>query len=467
MESSASHPWYHLDNAAMMYSAIQRGSYSALYRFSAVMTQAVDPQLLQRAIDKTMPRFPGFQVKIRRGFFWYYFERDDAPGPILQRDIRNPCQPVRFQNHDKLIRFFYYEKRISMEVFHALADGGGALVLFKTLLAVYLREMGHEIPNTNGILDITQPPRPEEWEDAYARHAHSKVHLSMREPKAYACTGTPEPFYTLNTTMGFVSVRDLHAAAKRHGASITEYLAAILLQSILIRQRREGRRRELPVSLAVPINLRPYFPSETLRNFILTVRPSINPELGDYTLDEIIAQVHHHMRLHITRQEMQAVITKNVSLQHTLPLQLVPSPVKNLAMDLGYRIAREPSLLHYLYQPGHFPGARGDEALYPPYGGGAGAVLHPPGQLCGHQLWRYDGDHLCRYGEGKRCGTGIFPDLGTGGTACESDLQPKGVCVSVILCQLRSRAGWGCGTMPAVPDSCHQSGLSSGYGNGP
>lgn len=116
-------------------------------------------------------------------------------------------------------------------------------------------------------------------------------------------------------------------------------MAAILLQSILIRQRREGRRRELPVSLAVPINLRPYFPSETLRNFILTVRPSINPELGDYTLDEIIAQVHHHMRLHITRQEMQAVITKNVSLQHTLPLQLVPSPVKNLAMDLGYRIA--------------------------------------------------------------------------------------------------------------------------------
>lgn len=46
MESSASHPWYHLDNAAMMYSAIQRGSYSALYRFSAVMTQPVDPQLL-------------------------------------------------------------------------------------------------------------------------------------------------------------------------------------------------------------------------------------------------------------------------------------------------------------------------------------------------------------------------------------------------------------------------------------
>ena len=52
--------WYKLDNAAMMYSAIQRGNYSALYRFSAVMTDPVDPQVLQRAIAKAMPRFPGF-----------------------------------------------------------------------------------------------------------------------------------------------------------------------------------------------------------------------------------------------------------------------------------------------------------------------------------------------------------------------------------------------------------------------
>ena len=139
--------------------------------------------------------------------------------------------------------------------------------------------------------------------------------------------------------MGFVSVSALRQVAKSHGASITEYLSAVLIQSILARQRREGRRRELPVALAIPINLRPYFPTRTLRNFILTVRPSIDPELGDYTLEEIISQVHHHMRLHITRQEMQGVITRNVFLQKFLPLQLIPVPVKNFAVDLGYRIA--------------------------------------------------------------------------------------------------------------------------------
>lgn len=332
--------WFRLDNAAVMYSAIQRENYSAIYRFSAVMTDLVDPAALQRAIDRTMPRFPSFRVRIKRGFFWYYFEPNDAPGPFLKEDMRNPCQPVRFQEDDGwLIRFFYYGHRISLEVFHALADGAGSLTLFRTLLAVYLRELGHAVPNTHGVLDVTAPPTREEQEDAYLRYARSRVRRGMGERKAYQATGTPEPFYTLNVTMGLVPLDKLKEVARGYGVSLTEYLAAVLIESLMARQRREGRRRELPVALAVPINLRPWFPSDTLRNFILTVRPVIDPELGEYTFPEIAAQVHHHMRLHINRQEMEAVITRNVMLQKNRLLQLVPGPLKNLGMDLSYKVA--------------------------------------------------------------------------------------------------------------------------------
>ena len=73
--------WYPLDNAGVLYSAIQKERYSAVYRFSALMTKAVDPQALQRAVQKTMPRFPGFGVRIRRGAFWCYFEPN--PNPCL------------------------------------------------------------------------------------------------------------------------------------------------------------------------------------------------------------------------------------------------------------------------------------------------------------------------------------------------------------------------------------------------
>ena len=63
----------------------------------------------------------------------------------------------------------------------------------------------------------------------------------------------------------------------------------MLLLSLLEKQAAESISHHLrPVALAIPINLRSWFPSETLRNFILTVRPCIDPSLGEYSLEEII-----------------------------------------------------------------------------------------------------------------------------------------------------------------------------------
>ena len=332
--------WYKLDNAGVLYSALQKEDYSAIYRFSAVMEERVDPEALQRAVDRTMPRFPGFAVRIKRGMFWYYFEPNTAPGPFVKPDISNPCQPVRFkEDNGWLIRFYYYERRISLEVFHALSDGAGALVFFRTLLAVYLREMGHVIPNGPGILDVDAPPRREELEDAYARYATVRPRRAGIEKKAFQNAGTAEPFYTLNVTMGLLPLDQLKAKAKSYGVSITEYLTGALLKVILENQARERPRRPKPVSLAIPINLRPWFPSETLRNFILTVRPCIDPDLGEYTFPEILSQVRHYMRLHINRQEMQALLTGNVRFQTNRLLQLIPIWIKNPVMSLSYRLA--------------------------------------------------------------------------------------------------------------------------------
>ena len=352
--AQSSQGWYRLDNAGMVYSAIQRDDYSAVYRFSAVMDSSVEPRRLQRAVERVMPRFPGFQVRIRRGVFWYYFDADPSFVPRVEPDIANPCQPIRFSAKDRLLRVFYYGPRISIELFHALADGAGALVLLKTLVAEYLRLGGVEVPCTDGVLDPAEPPDPEEWEDAYPRYATSRARRSLRSGPAYNYTGTPEPFYTLNVVMGLIPVDRVHAAAQRYGVSITEFLAAGLLQALIARQRSEGRRRECPVALVVPINLRPYFPSKTLRNFILTTRPFIDPELGDYTFEEIAAQVHHFMRLHINRQEMGAYITNNVALQRSPLLRLIPRPLKNWGMAAGFRMLGERPYSTTFTNPGVF-----------------------------------------------------------------------------------------------------------------
>ena len=300
--------WYPLDNAGVLYSAIQKERYSAVYRFSALMTKAVDPQALQRAVQKTMPRFPGFGVRIRRGAFWCYFEPNPNPGPFVKPDMANPCQPLRFhEDNDWLIRILYYEKRISVEVFHAISDGAGTLVFLRTLLAVYLRELGFSIPNGPGILDVTAPPRKEELEDAYARYAGSRTLRGKLEKTAFPNTSAPEPFYTQ------------------------------------------------PVALAIPINLRPWFPSETLRNFILTMRPCIDPTLGEYTLPEIVRQVHSYMHLHANRQEMQAKLTGNVQFTKNHFLQIIPLALKNPVMAFSYKQVGVRPYSGTYTNPGAFP----------------------------------------------------------------------------------------------------------------
>ena len=330
--------WYPLDNAGVLYSAIQKERYSAVYRFSALMTKAVDPQALQRAVQKTMPRFPGFGVRIRRGAFWCYFEPNPNPGPFVKPDMANPCQPLRFhEDNDWLIRILYYEKRISVEVFHAISDGAGTLVFLRTLLAVYLRELGFSIPNGPGILDVTAPPRKEELEDAYGRCAGKRVLRGKLEATAYPNVSAAEPFYTLNVTMGLMSVAEVKARAKAHGASLTEYLTAVLLLSLLEKQAAEHPHHLRPVALAIPINLRSWFPSETLRNFILTVRPCIDPSLGEYSLEEIIRYVHSYMNLHLSRQEMRAVLTGNVKFTRNRLLQIIPMFLKQPVMAFSYQ----------------------------------------------------------------------------------------------------------------------------------
>lgn len=331
--------WLKLDNAGVLYSAIQKERYSAVYRFSAVMKEKVDPIVLQRAVDELMPRFPSFRVRLKKGAFWYYFEPNKEPGPFVSRDISNPCQPIRMaEDNGWLVRFFYYENRISLEAFHAISDGSGALCFFRTLLALYLRAFGHQIPNSGGILNVDEPPSKKELEDSYTRYAVGKVRRRGWQRTAYPNTSKPEPFYTLNITMGFLPVDALKAVAKRYGASITEYLSAVLIHAILANQRAERRKQEKPVALAIPINLRPWFPSETLRNFILTIRPCIDPTMGEYTVEEIVSHVHHFMRLEINRQQMRSDFTGNVRFTKNPFLQVIPTVLKNPVMAFAYHL---------------------------------------------------------------------------------------------------------------------------------
>lgn len=245
--------------------------------------------------------------------------------------------PMDFKGNNRyLIRVYYYGNRISLEAHHCLGDGTGGMCLLQTLTAVYLELKGHPVTPSGFVLDIHSEPDPEELEDAYMRYAHAQVCPPRPAEKTYRVRGTKEPFYTLNIIDGIMSVQEVVAVAKKYNASITEYLNAVLLYALLQKQSHDFHLKLRPVRIAMPVNLRRFFPSKTLRNFITMVYPSIDPRLGEYTFEEIVTQIHHYMRYYINEKFLRGDITTNAATQRNPIIRIVPLFIKDLVVRTFY-----------------------------------------------------------------------------------------------------------------------------------
>ncbi len=329
--------WYKLDLSAIVYPTLQRKDFSSVYRLSVVLKEEIQPDVLQKALDITLLRFPTYKVAIRKGLFWRYLEPNNRPGPFVTPDIKNPCMPMPFKaNNRYLLRVYYYGRRISLEAHHCLGDGTGGMCVLQTLTAVYLGLLGHPITPSGFVLDIQDSPHPEELEDAYMRYANAQVRPPRPGEKTYRVRGTKEPFYTLNIIDGIMSVQNVMAVAKKYNATLTEYLNAVLLYALLQKQEADMPFRIHPVKIAMPVNLRRFFPSRTLRNFITMVYPSIDPRLGEYSFEDIVKQVHNYMRYYINDKFLRGDITTNAATQRNPLIRIVPLFIKDFVVRTFY-----------------------------------------------------------------------------------------------------------------------------------
>ncbi len=337
-EKTERRDWYKLDLSAIVYPTLQRRDFSSVYRLSVVLKEEIQPRVLQKAVDMAMPRFPTYKAAIRKGLFWRYLEPNNRPGPFVQTDVKKPCQPMHFKaNNRYLIRFYYYRNRISLEAHHSLGDGTGGMCVLLTVTAVYLRLLGHtEVENDGFVLDIKEIPHKEGLEDAYMRYANAKVCPPRLGEKAYRVRGTKEPFYTLNIIAGIMSTSQVLSVAKRYHATITEYFNAVLLYALMMKQEEDWHFRLRPVKIAMPVNLRRFFPSKTLRNFITMIYPGVDPRLGEYTFEEIVEEVHNYMRLYVNEKHLRGDITTNAATQRNPLIRVVPLFIKDFVVRQFY-----------------------------------------------------------------------------------------------------------------------------------
>jgi Uncharacterized protein containing a NRPS condensation (elongation) domain len=281
-------------------------------------------------------------VRLKRGLFWYYLEEIKI-APEIQEERSYPLTRMPFKNIRKCaFRVLVYNKRIAIEFFHAITDGNGGLIFLKTLVSEYLKQMyGIEIPASNGVLDCSEPPLEEENQDSFQKNAGiiTKRHVVKG---SYRLSGTLESDGYLNATTFLFDSNELRACAKKYAVTLTVFMAAVLIKAFYELQNKSvPKRSQKHLNIFIPVNLRNIFDSRSLRNFALYVTPSINPKLGEWSLEEICKSIHHQMNLLVSRKEMSALIAANVKVEQNLAIRLVPLFIKNFFMKAAYNIVNE------------------------------------------------------------------------------------------------------------------------------
>lgn len=329
--------WLKLDNSAKLYPAVKTKNWSNVFRLSVTLHEKIDPDVLQSALNVTVRRFPSIAMKLCKGLFWYYLEATDAPEVIPEKPY--PCSKMTPRDLRKCaFRVLYYENRIAVEFFHSLTDGNGGMIFLKSLAAEYLLQKSRiEIPYENGVFDRREKPSKAEMEDSFLKY--DGVTASPRDDGiAYQIKGTKETQDFRNVITGIVNLDDALKTAKSYKVSLTVFLVSVMIYSIQQIQDKEirSKRKQKPVKVLVPVNLRKYFTSDTLRNFVLCISPGIEANMGEYKFEEIVQIVYHQMKLQLTEKQMRAKITTNVRTEKNRFLKILPLFIKNIGMKIAF-----------------------------------------------------------------------------------------------------------------------------------
>lgn len=365
--------WVRLDNASNIFLAARSDYDSKVFRFSAEMDREVDEALLQHALDHTYDRYPLYHAVLRRGIFWYYLQDSDLRPVAAEEDLYT-CAPIYQPGRRNLLfRVVHHGRRISLEVFHALSDGTGALWFFTDLLEAYatLRATG-ELPAGNGGdedesggegagagarvgngVDVGVGERAGEGDQPrdrdLTRDSFAEYFFEPTKPLAtrgappllerrswrgvFRPRGTRTPDHRMRVVELAMPSKQVIQLARAEGVSLTAYLTALFFESF----RAGGLGNTPTLAASVPVNLRQFFPSTSARNFFATIRlthtystnEGDGERAGEDDFGAVCRSLEAQLRAGANPDALEQKVRRLVRLERNLALRLVPRPVKD------------------------------------------------------------------------------------------------------------------------------------------
>ncbi|MBQ8804429.1 MAG: hypothetical protein IJZ53_12400 [Tyzzerella sp.] len=330
---------YALDSSAAIYLASMNKKHTNVYRFSVMLKEKVNPEKLQEALDNVTPRFPVIVAGIKRGMFDYYVDPVEK-APRIQKDEERMAVMSKERVETCAMRVLYREKQISVEIFHSITDGGGAMVFLGSLLAEYLRLCySIQIPYSDRILNPKEAVKESEVKDDYITYAGGKG-IPAKRHKAYQLPNEKSGNDKNEALTRVYKAGDILKVSREYGVSMTVFLAAVMAQSLIEIKRKYPSSRNI-IQVMLPINLRSKFKSDSLQNFSLYAFMKLLPDSQDMSLEEMIRVFAGQMEKQSSAKHLQGMMTTNVKNQNWWFFKILPLPLKKLLVEVVHYIFGE------------------------------------------------------------------------------------------------------------------------------
>ena len=324
--------WRKLDNAALAFPLVTGENDTRVFRFYCQLKEEVDSDILQQALDRTMEKYPLFQAVLRKGLFWFYLEHSDIRA-LVKPETEPPCSRLYIPDKKSLLfQVSYYKERINFEVFHALTDGTGAMHFLQELVQNYLI-LAHPKENFPEIGRDKKTGRGNIEEDSFSQYYSSDIPKNREKKKAAVkLKGEKLVHSDMHISEVVLSVKEVHQNARSYGVSITVLLTAVMLCSILEEIPKNQQKR--PVTLMIPVNLRNYFPSQSMTNFFGWIE--VGYTFSDTTtFEEVLADVKRQFEQELEKDKIAMHMNDYVRIEKNIFVRAVPLEIKKYFLMIG------------------------------------------------------------------------------------------------------------------------------------
>ena len=328
--------WRKLDNSAKIFPLQESNRYSTVFRYSAVLKEDIDKEILEKAVEKALIRYSAFKVRLRKGFFWYYLE-ENPKKVIVSKEIYYPCKRINPKdNNGYLFNVTYFERKINIEIFHSLTDGNGGLIFFREIVYNYLdmthKELQDKEERKARKIDL-------DTEDSYIANYDKKSKKNSGNKRAYILKGKELNLGQVSVNHLLIDSNDLKEQCNKYNLSTTQYLTSVLIWSIYnanVLKYDKHLKNKKPIKVCIPVNLKKYYRSKTMSNFFSFISVDAKMETC-ISFEDITNFVRSEFEKKLSQEEILKTMSDTTKIGQNVLISSIPFFIKRIIIRGIYR----------------------------------------------------------------------------------------------------------------------------------